>query len=89
MAISVRILAAHGEIPARDRIAQQGGVVEKIRDELAGMNGVERRQIAPDQAVEHVALDVGADALAQGVDQRLLAKARIARTRITAMMPAG
>lgn len=40
-------------------IAHQGRVIEKVGDELAGMNGIEIGQIAADQAGEHVALRGG------------------------------
>ena len=51
------------------RIAHQGGVVEKVGNELAGMHGVEIGQIAADQPAEHVALGLGHRFLAQRVDQ--------------------
>ena len=37
-------------------VAHQGGVIEEVGDELAGMHGIEVGQVAADQAGEHVAL---------------------------------
>ena len=51
------------------RIPHQGGVIEKIGNELARMYGIEIGQIATDQSSEHVALGLGHRLFAQRVDQ--------------------
>jgi hypothetical protein len=55
--------------PGGRRLADQAGVVEHLRDELAGMGGLQPRQIGADHPAEQFKLHVADDAVADAIDQ--------------------
>ena len=69
----LRGLESDGGNASRDRVAHLRRVVEHGRDELAGVHGVQRGQVAADQPIEHVALGDSDHAFADRVDNGLLA----------------